>query len=299
MTAARPIYSEGVPRMLLRDSALIFVIFMGSNAIGQATRPVNRGPANRPEAGLNRSQLNQQSQRQMEYRSAGKLQSFARETERLNRSSSRLNALPRQFERPESIRNLSPEKLQQHARTHANLHAQLASGLQVGRPVRLDEKSRQAVAEIFGNADLLDPRQRPGNAGSDTNDSDKSSLASRAPLPVWNSNPRARLTNAIRVRRAQISEIRDRAIETGNESLLTQADRMEQKLDIFLYNQERVEANLNTVGERIARRNDTDSTSNTDQEVAATALDVQLQDLISEPTNTAIEQPELITDDPN
>jgi hypothetical protein len=52
------------------------------------------------------------------------------------------------------------------------------------------------------------------------------------------------------VRRAQIAELRDQAIESGDQKLLERADQFEKTLEIFLQNQARVEANLSKAGMR-------------------------------------------------
>jgi plasmid maintenance system antidote protein VapI len=70
------------------------------------------------------------------------------------------------------------------------------------------------------------------------------------PAPGSRANSHARLANAIRVRRAQIAELRDQAIESGDEKLLERADQFEKTLEIFLQNQSRVEANLARAGMR-------------------------------------------------
>jgi hypothetical protein len=241
-------------------------------------------------------------QRQIERRSAGQSQSLERKAQRANQQMARLETLNRKPERRDSIRGLSPEELRRHAKTQANLHAQLASGLRTGRPLRLNETDRKTVADIFGDADLLDPRHRPapGNPRAATDGTQAREVADRLiPLPGGNANPRARLANAIRVRRAQISELRDRGIETGDETLLAKADRIEQKLDIFLHNQQRVEAKLGTVQDRIATRYSIELESSSGGGATKPAEDVQLEDNVPTPTDAAIDQSGLINESQN
>lgn len=285
--------------MPLRASALIVSLFICPVATGQNAVPKGRGHGKPAKSVQRRSPVNQQLQRQIERRSAGNARSLERRAERANQRMTRLGALQRQQERRESIRGLSPEQLRRHAKVHANLHAQLASGLSTGRPLRLDENDRQAVAEIFGDADLLNPRPRPVPGKSKSRSSSEQSGTEdltdrRVRQPGWNSNPHARLANAIRVRRAQISELRDRAIETGDEGLLTKADRIEQKLDIFLHNQERLESNRTTAGERIAKRYPTETETRSADGIADAFDKVQLQDSVPVPTDTAIDESGII-----
>lgn len=53
-------------------------------------------------------------------------------------------------------------------------------------------------------------------------------------------NPNAKLANAIRVRQAQISSLRDKAVETGDVQYLEQADHLEHNLSILLANRSRI-----------------------------------------------------------
>ena len=285
--------------MPLRVCTLLFRLSVCALATGQNAGRGNRGPAKKVESVPGRSKASQPLQRQIGRRPAGQLQSSGRQVERTNQQINRLDSIARHLDRRESVGGLNPQELRRDAKEHANLHAQLASGLQTGRPLRLDDADRQAVAEIFGDADRLDPRPRSskGNPHVESGDSKKPEVTERrGPQPGLDANPRARLANAIRVRRAQISELRDRAIETGDESLLERADRFEQKLDLFLHNQERVEANLGSVRDRIATRNSIDSESGFDGTPGDTAENVQLKDDVSALLDSSIDEPEMINE---
>ena len=174
------------------------------------------------------------------------------------RSAREANGNP-QLRRFADSRGLRPELVAEQAMAHADVHAKIAAGLVSGKPLELTEAQRAQVEQVFGDADLLEPRKEKRNgrpersaraSSEDRQDGDEVGSAAIRPLPGSQANPNARLANAIRVRRAQISDLRDRALETGDEKLLERADRLEKTLDIFLANQARVEANLAEVGIR-------------------------------------------------
>lgn len=158
-------------------------------------------------------------------------------------------------------RGLRPEFVAEQAKIHADVHAKIATGLRTGQPVELNDQQREQLEQVFGDADWLEARRemrsgRPERSVRSTNGNEVEQVSTEAndssvrPLPGSRTNSRARLANAIRVRKAQISELRDRALETGDEKLMERADQLEKTLDIFLANQARVEANLAEVGAR-------------------------------------------------
>lgn len=151
--------------------------------------------------------------------------------------------------RTENSRKIRRESLATKATEHQDVHAVIASGLTTGKPLHFSDDQRSFVKEVFGDAGLLEPRSenRIKSNVDQTNIAEtdpKSNRKTTRPAPGEHANVRARLANAIRVRRAQISKLRDQAIDSSDPKLLERADRFEQKLDLFLQNQARVEASL-------------------------------------------------------
>jgi hypothetical protein len=141
------------------------------------------------------------------------------------------------------------------------LHASIATAVRTGNKPELTETQRAALREVFGDEQLLEDRSAIGAANSQLAPRNPKGAEPRdeqgdrdpemvRPAPGSRANSHARLANAIRVRRAQIAELRDQAIESGDQKLLERADQFEKTLEIFLQNQARVEANLSKAGMR-------------------------------------------------
>ena len=148
----------------------------------------------------------------------------------------------------------------QHANSqaieHANIHSVIASGLATGKNMKFNAEQRQQLTEVFGDASLLGPQAEERAAMADANVRSQRGQtpnasaskgqnvlgAGRSIQPDSRSNPNARLGNAIRVRRAQISQLRDQAINSGDTKLLERADTMERTLDRFLQTQSQIDA---------------------------------------------------------
>ena len=146
-------------------------------------------------------------------------------------------------------RRQGPEIAATKAAIHAEVHAVISAGLATGQPLHFTGRQRGLVEEVFGDAGLLErPAENPseeklpepGFAGKKReNDRDRTQKA-----PGASANVNARLANAIRVRRTQISQLRDQAIDSGDPKLMARADQFEKTLDLFLKNQARVEGKL-------------------------------------------------------
>ena len=56
-------------------------------------------------------------------------------------------------------RGIRPELVAEQAKEHADIHAAIAAGRLSGKPLKLSDEQRSKLKEVFGDADLLEPRE--------------------------------------------------------------------------------------------------------------------------------------------